>query len=49
MIIYTISKQLIEWTKCKNFQIDFLFKYVTDEINEFKINSYNITYNLSKF
>jgi len=49
MIICTTSEQLIEWTKCENFQIDLLFKRVAGEINEFEINYYNTTHNLSKF
>ena len=49
MIICTTSEQLIEWTKCENFQIDLSFKRVAGEINEFEINHYNTTHNLSKF
>ena len=49
MIICTTSKQLIEWTKCKNFQIDLSFKHIARKINEFEINHYNTIYNLSKF
>ena len=48
MIICTTTEQLIEWMKCKNFQIDLLFKRVAGEINEFEINHYNTEYNLSK-
>jgi len=48
MIICTTAEQLIEWTKCKNFQIDLSFKRVAGEINEFEINHYNTEHNLSK-
>ena len=49
MIICTTSEQLIEWTKCKHFQIDMSYKRVTGEMNEFEINYYNTEHNLSKF
>ena len=48
MIICITTKQLIEWVKCKNFQIDLSFKRVAGEINEFEINHYNTEHNLSK-
>ena len=47
MIICTTSEQLVEWTKCKHFQIDLSFKRVAGNINEFEINYYNTKYNLS--
>ncbi len=49
MIICTTSEQLIEWTKCKHFQIDLSFKRVAGEMNEFEVNYYNTEHNLSKF
>ena len=48
MIICTTSEQLSEWVKCKNFQIDLSFKRVASDINEFEINYYDTTHNLSK-
>jgi hypothetical protein len=48
MIICTTPEQLVEWTKCKHFEIDLSFKRVAGEINEFEVNYYNTEHNLSK-
>ena len=48
MIICTTSEQLIEWTKCKHFQIDLSFKRVAGEMNEFEVNYYNLSITLYK-
>ena len=47
MIICTTPEQLVEWTKCKHFQIDLSFKRIAGNINEFEINYYNTEHNLS--
>jgi hypothetical protein len=48
MIICTTTDQLLEWIKCKHFQIDLSFKHVAGEINEFEVNYYNNEHNLSE-
>lgn len=43
-----LNLQAKELQKLKFFQIDLNFKRVNEDINEFKINSYNNTHKLSK-
>lgn len=49
LIICMLDFQAKELQKLKCFQIDLTFKRVYGDINEFEVNAYNDTHNLSKY